>query len=535
MIAERRDAATLAALALLLALVPFEPRQPVLHVAGFELTLLEGVAALVTLVLLVLGRERLPLLRRPPLPLVCLWSYALAHLFSAALVEEHSGLAPLFALRMVAAAAFASVVMLAPEGAWRAGLLALAATAAPVALLAALEAGGVTALDPFLDHFRPWAFTADAFRRGSAGSENPNLAAAMLMYGLLAGTGLASRITPVFLAWVFVLATGLLCTYSRGGILAALVGLFVLAAARGGQRRQALIAAAVVAAVAVGFAAADTPFRLRATTPDVTVLYGARYAPTETALALAPGEARVLRVTVTNSGGRAWPAGGPFYLSAQWLEVATGRLWNAGRAELAERVDPGASRELDLPLVAPAREGRHALVLDMAEQAKYLFSNLGVPRGSLPVSVSRSPGSPPGFAVTLPAADEWIPRRTQLWRIALAMWRAHPWLGVGPDNFRRLYGPWVGRRIWDERTFASSLPLEVAATTGSLGLIALLATLAAVLRVAWRSASPEAGALLAMAAGFAAHGAVDYVLAFTGHYLVLGFLVGASAALGRRA
>jgi hypothetical protein len=33
----------------------------------------------------------------------------------------------------------------------------------------------------------------------------------------------------------------------------------------------------------------------------------------------------------------------------------------------------------------------------------------------------------------------------------------------------------------------------------------------------------------------AAHGVVDYVLAFTGHYLVLGFAVGTAAALAPRA
>ena len=43
-------------------------------------------------------------------------------------------------------------------------------------------------------------------------------------------------------------------------------------------------------------------------------------------------------------------------------------------------------------------------------------------------------------------------------------------------------------------------------------------------------AGGEAAALLGLATGIVAHGAVDYVLAFTGHYLLLGFVVGMASA-----
>jgi hypothetical protein len=38
-------------------------------------------------------------------------------------------------------------------------------------------------------------------------------------------------------------------------------------------------------------------------------------------------------------------------------------------------------------------------------------------------------------------------------------------------------------------------------------------------------------ALLGLVAGLAAHGLVDYLLAFTGHYLLFAFVVGSCAAL----
>ena len=72
------------ALSALLVVLPFEPRRPTLPVLGLELTLLEAVAAAATAALLFIGRERLgPILRRPPLPLALLGSYAAAGALSA--------------------------------------------------------------------------------------------------------------------------------------------------------------------------------------------------------------------------------------------------------------------------------------------------------------------------------------------------------------------------------------------------------------------------------------------------------------------
>jgi len=94
----------------------------------------------------------------------------------------------------------------------------------------------------------------------------------------------------------------------------------------------------------------------------------------------------------------------------------------------------------------------------------------------------------------------------------------------------------------DTRVFANNAFLETAATTGLLGLLSLVAALVAAAWAsarAWRSPSPDRGALaatlLAVTVAIACHGLVDYVLAFTGHYLVLGIVVGAAAGLAREA
>jgi len=131
----------------------------------------------------------------------------------------------------------------------------------------------------------------------------------------------------------------------------------------------------------------------------------------------------------------------------------------------------------------------------------------------------------------------WRPGRAELWSLAASMWRAHPLLGVGPDRFRHLYGPWAGRAWWDDRVYANNLLLEVAATVGTAGAALLAAAVAAAAVRAWRarrdaSGATEAVAVLSLLAFVAAHGLVDYVLAFTGHYLVRAFAVGAASAVG---
>src|SRR5262245_9176612 len=226
--------ATRVALPALVLLTPFEPRRLTLAVAGVNVTLLEAAAALVVaLALFECWRPCAQILLRPPLPLVALWAYAGAHVLSALLTPYHPGLALRFALRMVAMALLATVVAAAPASAQRRSLIALAVAALVVAALAIPEGLGFRGLDPFLTLFRETPFNVAGARRATAGSEYPNLAAACLMYGLLAGVGLLARRPrgwTLALAFVVPCACALVFTYSRGAIAATLVGLLALAA-----------------------------------------------------------------------------------------------------------------------------------------------------------------------------------------------------------------------------------------------------------------------------------------------------------------
>jgi len=531
-----------------MSLLPFEPRRPALLLPGFEITLLELVAALSLAALAWTGRRRLPLLLRSrPWPLLLLGAYAATHLLSAAFAPTHGALALKFSLRMLAMAAFAATVAAAPLPAHRKGLLALCVSAGVVAVLAVLEGLGVRALDPFLGLFREMPFNVAGSRRASAGSEYPNLAAAIILYGLMAGVALAAglrRRLGAVLAGSLLASGGLLFTYSRGALVAAALGLLCLAAALHSRRaavRLPLLAVLVLAVSSTAFAWHGEIFRLRLGSEGTGAWYAARYEPTEAALRLTPGEQRVTSVRVTNTGRKTWAVAESFHLSYHWYDAERRFLTDGPRTRLPRDVRSGESVALDARVRAPMQEGRYLLVWDMVHERTTWFSGQGVTPATVVAVVSAraataaAPAAPPVPGASL----AWRPSRSELWRIALALWRERPLTGVGSDNFRWLHGPKAGQAFWDSRIFANNTLLEAAATTGTLGLLALGGSLAATLIRALRRvkatdpgtpAGAEAAGLLALAAALTAHGTVDYVLAFTGHYLLFGFVVGAVSA-----
>jgi hypothetical protein len=536
-----------AALTALLLVLPFEPRRPTLPVLGLELTLLEAVAAAAVAVLLYANRDRLgALLGRPPLPLAFLWSYVAAQFLSAAVAPMNRVLAAKFAVRMAAAAAFALAVAATPREVLRRGLAALTLSCAVVAVLAILEGIGVTALDPFLDRFRAGPFLIGTSRRASAGSENPNLAAAMLLYGLVPAVGAATlrpRAARIVVPLTLLFSLGVLFTYSRGGLAALAVALATLGLALAARHRATARAAAAAMATlllaGVGFALTGRSLRLPY--PARVPPHAVRYAPGEAFLSLGPGEARTVPITLTNTGRRPWEAA---VLGCSWqrADAALAMDWVAtARCPIAPvpPAAPGESVRVAAAILAPAREGRYLLVWDLVADG-WVMSSAGVAPATVPTIVSRTPTTAQPFSYSLPAAA-WQRGRAALWRAAAAMWRDHPITGVGPDNFRWAHAAYAGRpRGWQHETLiaANNMFLEAAATTGTLGLIALLGTFAATLRAAWRDlARVPAGSaqsvfpavVLALTAAIAVHGAVDSFLGFTGHYLFLGFLVGAAS------
>lgn len=534
----RGDALAAHALGLLLVLLPFEPRRPAFRLGDVAFTWLEVAAALVVSVLLASGRARLgSLIRRPPPALACLALFAVAHLLAAATAPANRGLSLKFALRMGAMAGFAFAVASAAPRARHRGRAALVLAAALSALLACAEGLGVTALDPLLDRFRESRVVVGGTRRATAGSEYPNLAAVFLMLGLVALPGLLRSLRAT-LPVAGLLSLGLLFTYSRGALAAAAVGLAVLALVRRERTPTATLGALV--AVSLTFATTASAFRLRIGGAGIESWYRAAYAPADGSLVLAPGESREVVVRVTNAGRESWTGDGAYVLGWHWYDPqGGGNVADELGVALLQPVPAGGEATLHAVVKAPLREGTYLLAWDLLHRHVGWFSRLGVPPGTVPVVVARvapaePPAPPPASALRAVTAWEWRPSRLELWSLALAMWRDRPWTGVGSDKFRWLYGPYAGRTSWDARVYANNAYLEVAATTGVVGLTAFLGALVTTLIGAWRRRLPEDGGgaptWLALIAALMVHGLVDYTLAFTGHYLAYGFVIGAGSA-----
>jgi O-antigen ligase len=118
------------------------------------------------------------------------------------------------------------------------------------------------------------------------------------------------------------------------------------------------------------------------------------------------------------------------------------------------------------------------------------------------------------------------------------MWLVYPLLGVGPDNFRHIYGTYLGQAAFDDRITANSWYVEVLATTGTIGLIAgvlVVIAVAILLRRDWRTLTARSTHALALGLGIAwlaffMHSSVDYFMEFTPTYslfwLIAGLLIG---------
>ena len=109
--------------------------------------------------------------------------------------------------------------------------------------------------------------------------------------------------------------------------------------------------------------------------------------------------------------------------------------------------------------------------------------------------------------------------RPDVWRAAWAMWRDHPWLGVGLDGFQWAYPRYMELTAWREPLLyhPHNALLEIGTWMGILGVLAFAAIGWASLDLRRGRDSCPSGVCLGLMAGWAAglaHGMVDafYVL-----------------------
>ena len=171
--------------------------------------------------------------------------------------------------------------------------------------------------------------------------------------------------------------------------------------------------------------------------------------------------------------------------------------------------------------------GLHLMTLDISQSGKDWFSGHGVFPGLVEVDIQQ--GAVPQFGHG--DLSRWLSSdtsrlfvanvplsRSDLWRAALVMAREHPVFGVGPDNFRLLYGRYFGRSQWNTRIRANNLYLELLSGSGLVGLISFVIMLLAIRRQAL---------VPAIAIGiFLIHGTVDSFLMTTPIYFAFWILIG---------
>jgi putative inorganic carbon (HCO3(-)) transporter len=131
----------------------------------------------------------------------------------------------------------------------------------------------------------------------------------------------------------------------------------------------------------------------------------------------------------------------------------------------------------------------------------------------------------PRFAALLDSRSGATFFRLQLWRSSWTMFRDHPWLGVGPDNFLYQYrGRYILPAAWQEPDLSHphNILLDYGCRLGLGGLVALLWLQAAFWRKALplrRLADPNRRALalglMGSMVNFLAHGLVD-----ASHFLI---------------
>jgi hypothetical protein len=584
-VAQRLSGLPLLAMA---AALPFELETPVARLGPLQLSSVE-LFLYVALFAWIVGRAYRAW-RAPPgtrldwvLPSAthrALAGLAIVMIASAAMASTGRPAAFKFALRSLGGIAlfWASADLLAAPGAAARAAGALGAGAVAAALLTAAEVrvhGAAALLRPFHAH----TFQSFGLLRASGPFQYPNIAAmfleASLPLWLAAGVSRDRRPLAAMLLTALGGASifyALLLTSSRAGIATALLELLVLAIWAGRRaplrHASALTLALGLATLAMPFFARESLLAMRLQVWQSRPWYRSVIAPLPgpgappLAGRLSPGRVTWVRLSVRNDGTIVWPSQGKHLVSMSyhWSDARTGDMlaFEGARTPLPHDVAPGGTVVLWAKLRTPDDPGMYVARWDLVQENVTWFSVYGDRGMSQRVEVTRSAAPPrrtepspsddealeePAAAVlTLPESDpavtSGIPRK-QLWIAALRAWRAHPVLGLGPDNFRHVFGSYLNVTNSDDRLHANSLYLEVLATLGLLGFLAFGAvgvTLGRAARQALRGPTRSVALATCVALGsYLVHGLLDYFLEFTPTYALLWLLAGMLVALARDA
>ena len=431
------------------------------------------------------------------------------------------------------------------------GLVSGATLSAGLGLLEFVPGLGIN--QGLLRVFKAGATIAGPFLRLSGTFEYANTAAMyyelvlpFALVGLIeaarsAKTGWQSwLVVGAWLVAVGVLWEALILSFSRAALPGMLVALPVLAWAGRGYWREQWRGLGLALGLGVGLIALSLLFSptllLRFKTQSDQGWYRASYTSSLPTSLAACGEIST-PVTVHNMTPLDWSPR-TYRLAYHWLDRPDHvYLFEGVQTLLPAPLKAGQASQVMARLVAPARPGSYLLVWDVLQTEGNLnwFSLKSAAYQTQPVEIT--PGSsactdPLPAAVnldSLPTAPP-NPERAQLWKVAGQMIAARPWLGVGPDGYRFNYGRYANQMRWDERIFANSLPLELAADLGIPGAVCFAVFVGLVMwplvRQGWRGRlSLASAAVLAASVAFGLHGLLDYFLGFHAIFILFWLLL----------
>ena len=450
-------------------------------------------------------------------------------------------------------------------------ITAAVATGTVIAAIAVLEYRGAPAILAWLNQYRDGVRVVGGQVRSGATLQYPTIAAMYFEIIFALGAGLllsvwdentgargreqarsgANRVRlVVLLAALLLIGEGLSLTFTRAGLMGTIASLAAMGVWRFSRRGldSGLVVIATLVAVVVAlplWSWSGEAVRLRFSSEGRQGWYRVDFAAAKT-LTMTTGEDTFIDVSATNTGRVTWQPGAeaPFRASYHWLDRDTDRVvqYDGARTELPADITPGSSATLAMQVRAPEKPGHYRLAWDLVQEHRLWFSTeSGATLTWTTVDVV------PGVAVARPLAMGRGPRvvppqevvlgRLTLWRAALGIFAAHPIFGVGPDNFRLTYGPYVGQANPDPRVHSNSMYLEWLTGAGLVGMFVfgwLLWRAEYLMRLtrAWlpHSASSLYAGVAAAGVAVLVHGALDSFLTFTPTYVAITLMLGLAAA-----
>lgn len=401
-----------------------------------------------------------------------------------------------------------------------------------------------------LSAFRESVAVVGAQVRASGPFQYPTIASMYLEMAFAVGVGLLLGARHSWRRVLLVLALcvifeGIVLTFTRAGLITTLLALGTLTVRhwrlRGADR--AVLASLLVGAVAlvqVATSRSAEMLMLRLTSEGQGRWFSAVFDVPRT-VRLDTRGVHDVPITVTNTGRATWDsdAAEPVSLSYHWVAPDSDEVvaWEGERTPFPSPVGPGQSVSLRAQVGGPGRPGQFRLMWDIEQEGRLWFSTEpdAVPVFSAGTVTGPVTSQTRGFGPRRIPRATVRPGRLVLWAAAFRMAAAHPWLGVGPDNYRLLYGQFSTLTFADPRVHSNNMYIEVLAGMGAAGLASLLWVGIGSARDAWRAAaSSDAGAGVAAAcAAVAVHGLVDSFLSFTATYLLIGVMLGLASAWAR--